>query len=68
MFMTGRSGHAGPLIPAAGKNVIYLAGPGFDGTGVDSFPTTIKIAGEHAKKRWVRCRFNVADPQMACRK
>jgi len=45
----------------AGNYAIYLAGLGFDVTGVDSSPTAIKIAGEHAKKRGVRCRFIVAD-------
>jgi cyclopropane fatty-acyl-phospholipid synthase-like methyltransferase len=45
----------------AGNYAVYLAGLGFDVTGVDSSPTAIKIAGEHAKKRGVRCRFIVAD-------
>jgi 2-polyprenyl-3-methyl-5-hydroxy-6-metoxy-1,4-benzoquinol methylase len=45
----------------AGNYAIYLAGLGFDVTGVDSSPTAIKISGEHAKKRGVRCRFIVAD-------
>ena len=45
----------------AGNYAIYLAGLGFEVTGVDSSPTAIKIAGEHAKKRGVRCRFIVAD-------
>lgn len=45
----------------AGNYAIYLAGLGFDVTGVDSSPTAIKIAGENAKKRGVRCRFIVAD-------
>jgi len=45
----------------AGNYAIYLAGLGFDVTGVDSSPKAIKIAGENAKKRGVRCRFIVAD-------
>jgi SAM-dependent methyltransferase len=44
-----------------GNYAIYLSGLGFDVTGVDSSPTAIKIAEEHAKKRGVRCRFIVAD-------
>ena len=45
----------------AGNYSIYLAGLGFDVTGVDSSRSAIKIAGEYAKKRVVRCRFIVAD-------
>jgi cyclopropane fatty-acyl-phospholipid synthase-like methyltransferase len=45
----------------AGNYAIYLASLGFDVSGVDSSPTAIKIAGEHAKKRGARCRFVVAD-------
>jgi cyclopropane fatty-acyl-phospholipid synthase-like methyltransferase len=45
----------------AGNYAIYLAGLGFDVTGVDSSSTAIKIAGENAKKRGVRCRFIVAN-------
>lgn len=45
----------------AGNYAIYLAGLGFEVTGVDSSPAAIKIAGENAKKRGVRCRFIVAD-------
>ena len=45
----------------AGNYAIYLAGLGFDVTGVDNSSTAIKIAGENAKKRGVRCRFIVAD-------
>ena len=45
----------------AGNYAIYLAGLGFDVTGVDSSPAAIKIAGENAEKRGVRCRFIVAD-------
>ena len=45
----------------AGNYAVYLAGLGFDVTGVDSSPTAIKIAGEHATKAGVQCRFIVAD-------
>jgi SAM-dependent methyltransferase len=45
----------------AGSYAIYLAGLGFDVTGVDSSPAAIRIAQEHAKKRGARCRFVVAD-------
>ena len=45
----------------AGNYAIYLAGLGFEVTGVDSSPTAITIAREHAEKRGVRCRFIVAD-------
>ena len=45
----------------AGNYAIYLAGLGFDVTGVDSSPAAIKIAQKNAQKRGVRCRFIVAD-------
>jgi len=45
----------------AGTYAIYLAGLGFDVTGVDSSPAAIKIAEDNAKKRGARCRFVVAD-------
>jgi SAM-dependent methyltransferase len=45
----------------AGNYAIYLAGLGFEVTGVDSSPTAIKIAEEHAKEQGARCRFIVAD-------
>jgi len=45
----------------AGNYAIYLAGLGFDVTGVDSSPAAIQIARENAQKRGVRCRFIVAD-------
>ena len=45
----------------AGNYAIYLAGLGFDVTGVDSSPAAIKIARENAEKQGVRCRFIVAD-------
>lgn len=45
----------------AGNYALYLAGLGFEVTGVDSSPTAIKIAKEHAEKQGARCRFIVAD-------
>jgi len=45
----------------AGNYAIYLAGHGFDVTGVDSSPAAVRIAKENAKKRGVRCKFIVAD-------
>jgi len=45
----------------AGNYAIYLAGLGFDVTGVDSSPTAIRIAQENAREKGVRCRFIVAD-------
>ncbi len=45
----------------AGNYPIYLAGMGFDVTGVDISPTAIKMAKENAKKKMVKCNFLVAD-------
>jgi cyclopropane fatty-acyl-phospholipid synthase-like methyltransferase len=45
----------------AGNYAIFLAGLGFEVTGVDSSPTAIKIATERAEKRGAQCRFIVAD-------
>ena len=45
----------------AGNYAICLAGLGFDMTGVDSSPTAIRIAEEHAVNQGVRCRFIVAN-------
>ncbi len=45
----------------AGNYSIYLAGRGFDVTGVDASPTAIKIAEENAKKKGVHCHFVAAD-------
>ena len=45
----------------AGNYALYLAGLGFDVTGVDSSPTAIRIAREKAEKLGVRCSFLVAD-------
>jgi SAM-dependent methyltransferase len=40
---------------------VWLAGRGFDVTGVDSAPTAIKRAKENAAKKGVECTFLVAD-------
>ncbi len=45
----------------AGNYAIYLAGKGFDVTGVDISPMAIKIAKENAKKKTIKCNFLVAD-------
>jgi len=45
----------------AGNYAIWLAGLGFDVTGVDSSLTAITIARKHAAERGARCRFVVAD-------
>jgi 2-polyprenyl-3-methyl-5-hydroxy-6-metoxy-1,4-benzoquinol methylase len=45
----------------AGNYAIYLAGLGFDVTGIDSAPTAIKIARENAQKTGVSCTFIAAD-------
>jgi len=45
----------------AGNYAIALDGLGFDVTGIDSSPTAIRIAQEHAEKAGARCRFVVAD-------
>jgi cyclopropane fatty-acyl-phospholipid synthase-like methyltransferase len=45
----------------AGNYAIYLAGLGFDVTGVDSSPTAIRFAREKAEKLGVACHFIVAD-------
>jgi SAM-dependent methyltransferase len=45
----------------AGNYAIYLAGLGFDVTGVDSSKTAIRIAEKNAREKGVRCRFIVAD-------
>lgn len=44
-----------------GNYSVYLAGKGFNVTGVDISPTAIKIAEENSKKRGVKCDFIVAD-------
>lgn len=45
----------------AGNYAIYLAGIGFDVTGIDISPAAIKIAKENAKKKGVKSNFLVAD-------
>jgi SAM-dependent methyltransferase len=45
----------------AGNYAIYLAGMGFDVTGVDGSPTAIAIARESAERKGVSCNFIVAD-------
>jgi SAM-dependent methyltransferase len=45
----------------AGNYAIWLAGRGFEVTGIDGSPTAIAIAAKNATIRGVRCRFLVAD-------
>ena len=45
----------------AGNYAIWLAGQGFDVTGVDSSPAAIEIARGRAEQKGVRARFIVAD-------
>jgi SAM-dependent methyltransferase len=45
----------------AGNYAVWLAGHGFDMTGVDSSKTAIGIAEKNAREKGVRCRFIVAD-------
>ena len=45
----------------AGNYAVWLARRGFEVTGVDSAPTTIKRAKENATKKGVECTFLVAD-------
>lgn len=44
-----------------GNHSIYLAGRGFDVTGVDISATAIKIAEQNAREKSVSCNFVVAD-------
>jgi len=44
-----------------GNYAIYLAGLGFEVTGIDISPTAIRIAEEHANKKGIQCNFLVAD-------
>ncbi|MEI7433613.1 MAG: class I SAM-dependent methyltransferase [Methanomicrobiales archaeon] len=44
-----------------GNYAMYLAGLGFDVTGIDSSPTAISIARENAEKRGVLCMFVTGD-------
>jgi len=45
----------------AGNYAVYLAGKGFDVTGVDISPSAIKTATKNAQKKGVSCNFIVAD-------
>jgi len=45
----------------AGNYAIYLAGLGFDVTGVDISPSAIALAEANAKRKEVTCRFVAAD-------
>ena len=45
----------------AGNYALYLAGRGFEVTGIDSSPTAIQIAQANARKQGAACRFIVAD-------
>jgi cyclopropane fatty-acyl-phospholipid synthase-like methyltransferase len=45
----------------AGNHAVYLAGRGFEVTGVDISPTAIKIAKENAQRKGVNCNFLVTD-------
>ena len=45
----------------AGNYAIYLAGKGFDVTGVDISAAAVKIAEDNAKKKGVICKFTAAD-------
>jgi SAM-dependent methyltransferase len=44
-----------------GNYAVYLAGRGFDVTGVDISPTALRIAEKNAAKMRVECNFIVAD-------
>lgn len=44
-----------------GNYAVYLAALGFDVTGIDSSPTALQIAENHARERGEKCRFIVAD-------
>ena len=45
----------------AGNYAVYLAGRGFEVTGIDNSPTAIRIAQENANKKGVTGTFLVAD-------
>jgi len=45
----------------AGNYAVYLAGRGFEVTGIDNSPTAIRIAQENANKKGVKGTFLVAD-------
>ncbi|OHB69888.1 MAG: methyltransferase type 12 [Planctomycetes bacterium RBG_13_63_9] len=45
----------------AGNHAVWLAGRGFNVTGVDFAPSAIELARENAENQGVSCRFLVAD-------
>jgi len=45
----------------AGNYAIYLAGRGFEVTGIDISPSAIEYARDNAKKKGAGCRFLVCD-------
>ena len=56
-----RPGRAIVLGCGSGTNAIYLAGKGFEVTGVDVAPTALAIAAEEASKAGVKVNWMVAD-------
>lgn len=60
----------GPVLDVGcgtGENALYLAGLGFDVTGVDSARAAIEIAREKGRLRHVRANFRVVDAfDLAC--
>ena len=61
-----KSGKIGPcktvdLGCGTGTYALYLAGLGFDVTGIDSSPTAVAMAREKAEQQGTACRFIVAD-------
>jgi SAM-dependent methyltransferase len=58
---TFRPGRAIVLGCGSGTNAIYLAGKGFEVTGVDVAPTALAIAAEKAHKADVKVNWVVAD-------
>ena len=56
-----RPGRALVLGCGAGPNAIYLAGKGFDVTGVDVAPSAFRLAKERARQAKVKVRWLVAD-------
>jgi SAM-dependent methyltransferase len=53
--------HAIDLGCGAGNYAIYLAGKGFQMTGVDISPTAIKLARKNAQRKNVQCDFLVCN-------
>jgi len=56
-----KPGKAIDLGCGAGNYAIYLAGRGFEVTGIDNSPTAIRIARENANQKGVTVNFLVAD-------